>query len=76
MLRSGINSVGKNTLVVQIYLGRGEEYLEKGKLHDEEGPLRSAPHDEGHPNEECNLPFSKYSTARPKYFWTTISIFF
>jgi len=40
MLRSGINSVGKNTLVVQKYLGRGEEYLleKKGKLHDEEGP--------------------------------------
>jgi len=39
MLRSSINSVGKeNTPVVQKYLGREGEYLEKGKLHDEEGP--------------------------------------
>jgi len=67
-----MNSVEhKNTPVVQKYLGRGEEYLEKGKLHDEEGPPRSShPDDEGRPDEECNFPFFKYSTTRPKYFLT------
>jgi len=34
--------------------------------------VRSAPHDEGRPDEECNFPFSKkYSPSRPKYFCTT-----
>jgi len=36
----GINLVeNENTPLVQKYLGQGEEYLKKGKLHNEEGPL-------------------------------------
>jgi len=72
MPHRGIKLVeSENTPVVQKYLGLIIEYLEKGKLHDKEGPLRSALHDEGHPDKECNLPFFKYSSPHPKYFWTT-----
>jgi len=61
---------------MQEYLAEEEKYLTTSRFHDEEGPRRSAPHDEGRPDEEWNLRGVKYSTMRLKYSCVTAVHFF